>query len=394
VILLTAAATANCAGSVETATQPTLSAAPSATETTSPSPSASAQLLAPLSLKAAWGNPQITVINGLPDPNHVLFLSAVSPDARWALGQRRPRLVSSTERSSVVAVEVASHRTTVLHTMPGPAFQAGLTAADDRWFVWAEASQQPDFSDWTLYAYDGVTNHLSEIARAKPQPDGRYLPSSVWPQVDHGVLVWSEETATAVGALRTGQVKMVRLPDGAPEVLATGTRGAAISWPYVAWAEPTGSLNNSTRMVRLNLDTGERSPVPGADDARWVTIQGNAISWVRGLEQIWLAEAPDDPGRLVARATERDGFLDFPVMSDRFIGWSSNSFPGVYDRVLDRLVTVDTTTEPVGWHFIARGAALMWAIPNLDPQARAIEIQQGLTMPRDIAILDVTTIGH
>ena len=329
-------------------------------------------------MQEAWPNAKVTVVHGSPDPQHVLYLHAVSPDGSWALGQLVPLQVGTSERPSVVMVEVATGRQRKLHEMPSAQSQAGLTDADDRWFVWAEASEQPNFGDWRIFAFDRVDQRLVEVAAAQRQPDGQYLPSSVWPQVDHGIVVWSEELADSTD--RFGRIVSFALPGGPATVIASPTRGAAISWPLIAFTRVGSEFAITLFDQRTASETGVKLPA-----FNYAAIDGTAISWVTGMRELWYRAQSDAPARLVARASAQDGFLQFPRMSPRFIGWQSTSFPGVYDRVLDRVVLVDTPGKDAGWNFVPKGSALLWALP-LAPGASPSRTA------KDYAILDVSTL--
>jgi len=337
-------------------------------------------------MKVAWPGLVPHIVRSLADADHVLYFTAVSPDAKWVLGQPRARQSSSTERPWMVMVNVDSGQLVKLHELASTETQAGLTDADDRWFVWAEATQQPNLGDWTIYAFDRVDTRLIKVANAQPLPDGTYLASSVWPHVDRGLLVWSQEH-TAAGD-RVGDLMTFQLPAGPAIVAVTPSRGGAVAWPYLAWSP----LSPADTIVRQDQRSGTTQSLhlPGLT---YAAIAGEGIAWVANVRELWYQSGPSATPRLVARASTDDGFLQFPKMSERIIGWESISFSGVYDRVLDRLVLLDTPGKPVGWNFVAKGQALMWALP-IDPQTQAAQAKLGLTVPRDFAVLDLSGLPN
>lgn len=337
-------------------------------------------------MKVAWPGLAPHIVRSLADADHVLYFTAVSPDAKWVLGQLRARQSSSTERPWIVMVNVDSGQLVKLHELASTSTQAGLTDADDRWFVWAEATQQPNLGDWTIYAFDRMDTRLIKVASAQPLADGTYLPSSVWPHVDRGLVVWSQEH-TAAGD-RVGDLLTFQLPAGPAIIAATPSRGGAVAWPYLAWSP----LSPAETIVRKDLRSGSTQSLhlPGLT---YATIAGEGIAWVANVRELWYQSGPSASPRLVARASTEDGFLQFPKMSERIIGWESISFSGVYDRVLDRLVLLDTPGKPVGWNFVAKGQALMWALP-IDPQTQAAQAKLGLTAARDFAVLDLSGLPN
>lgn len=222
------------------------------------------------------------------------------------------------------------------------------------------------------------------MARAQPQADGSYLASSVWPQVDHGLLVWSQEHAAA--GQRVGDLITFQLPAGPAVVAATPSRGAAVSWPYVA-SSPSTPTDTLTRSDQRD-GTSKSLHIVGLN---YAAIAGEGVAWVSSVKELWYQATFATAPRLVTRAAVADGFLQFPKMSERLIGWESISFSGVYDRVLDRLVLVDVPGKSVGWNFVPKGSALMWALPP-DPQLQEAQAKLGLTAPRDFAVIDLSGV--
>jgi hypothetical protein len=332
------------------------------------------------------------MLRGEIDPSHTLHVTAVSADGRWALGQLWQRRDPRTENGTVVLIDISSQSRQVLHIMPSPAHQAGLADTDGRWFVWQESSQQPNFGDWTLYAFDRESGKLHELARAPEPPPGRQLGSSIWPQVDHGVALWAQEVPDSTD-LRWGNIISKQLPDGPQQVLATRARGVVISWPYAAWAEERPGSNGGTILIRYNLETGQRTALSRAVDPVYATIAGESTAWVANWNELWLADTPDGPKRLVARALAGEGFIQFPRLGSRLIGWENTARPAMFDRVLDRLVLVD---EPAAagtvWNFRVKGDTAWWAIPSRDPKALEAARVSGLPATSDYAVLDSSTL--
>lgn len=289
-----------------------------------------------------------------------LALMAVTANGEWGLGAVRERSLERTRPARVVIVAMATGQLSTIRTLPSP--RGGPTLADgsDTWFAWAEASEQPNHGDWTIYAYDTKTRYLRRVAEAQAGVDGRYLPSSVWPQVDHGTVSWIQESADDPTE-RTGTVMAVRLPDGAPYVVAAGKRGCALSWPDVAYSEVRQGFD---RIVRQDLRTGDTRVVTAASHFRYATISGEATAWIDDAShELWLAETPEAPARFITSKIGKHEFLQFPHMSRRFVTWQSNDYPGVYDRQLGVVVTFGELGRPVGWYFLAEGSTLVWLGP-------------------------------
>lgn len=320
----------------------------------------------------------------------MLHVGSVTPDATTALGfisridaiDNRPGVTR--EPTEVAIIDVATGRRRMIRTLPSTTHEAGHAAADARWFVWAERSSAALLTDWTLLAYDRNSDSVREVTRAPRSPDGRPMGSWVSPRVDEGVLVWSESIPPTVAEPEPAlpsRVMLVRLPDGAPEEVARSHGGGPwISWPYLAWIERRGERNT---IVRRHLETGRSETVRGADDVTGVAIEGTATAWVdRPTGRLWLSETPGAEPQLLAEPDQRDSPFQDLEMSERFVGWFSNTFPGVYDRRQRRVVIVDDIGVSAGWHVAPRGNALRWA---MRPAADTPFLREPV---RDFAILD------
>lgn len=355
---------------------------PERAETRTPVSSPSAQPVStpgPIEHRQAWPGVVPRVIPGAVGDSEILFLTAIAADGEHVLGQVWQRQIPPDRPGRIVLIETRTQRMTELRGMPTPAHQAPHADAAGRWFVWMEASRQPNLSDWTIFAFNLDERVVRRVAAAEQRPDGSYLPSSVWPTIDQDRVVWLQQRQDSVTAPAVGDVMIARLPDGRPEVLAERKRGGVISWPYVAWADVTDS---GSETVRHDLRTGTRSAIPGAGQATYVAIHRDSTVWIRDHRELWLQE---DLGAEPMLVTTRIGaleFLQFPRVTDRFITWQSNNYPAVYDRKLRRVVAVGEIGRIPAGLTLARGSSLVWTGPAgpVDPTALS---------PRDYFVITV-----
>lgn len=356
--------------SAGSASSPTARPEPSATATAPPS------LAPPLSFTEYARATRPTVVRGRVDAEHLLFVSAVAPDGRTALGtvdridasdgQRRTVL----EVAQIVTVDTATGQRTPVRSLPTPQHAMGITDADERWSVWIERDSHALLTDWTLFALDRSSGSIHQVARAPRNANGEPIASLTFPAVDNGVLIWREPIPGAVvGDRETSRLLSVRLPDGTPEEITRAGQGAAISWPHIAWSERREDrTDGSFRIVRRDLRSGAQQVVLAADDPTYVAIHGLATAWVeRRTGHIWLAETPDSPRILVAEAPrDRDAPFQELSLSEHVVGWASNSYPGFYDRRLRRIVLVDEIGLHVGWQTVVRGDIVTWGMRPTD----------------------------
>jgi hypothetical protein len=133
----------------------------------SPSPTGHAYG-ATLNLATAWGAITIQRLPTAVDDKHVfVFENAATPDGGWLLGAIEPRnfINNSTELSVVALYNIATHQIQRIRLLLHPQSQIIGATVDDHWIVWSEAPDQPNFFDWTLFAYNRQTGAVRQLAR-------------------------------------------------------------------------------------------------------------------------------------------------------------------------------------------------------------------------------------
>jgi hypothetical protein len=296
-------------------------------------------------------------------PGGLAFVDvAPTSDGKYSLGATfLPHDRGDDEFRDVVLVDRETHELVMLRHLPSTRHQVVYGDADDRWVVWVEASLQPNFEDWQLYAYDRQTHAVKEIAKAARGADGRPVPTpNVQPKVDHGMVVWSAGTAEApVGSHADSFI--ADLASGTVRVLVPESLGAVIEWPTVIVARHFPSAVSGTRLVAHDLGTGTETDV-GIEGAAYYAVGGGSLAWIDDtLGAVSVRDLATGRDRVIVdyRSVGQAGaHLQFVSLSDRLVAWGQSGGAWAYDRKRETLVRL-ATVEPFTYVYL-NGAALEW----------------------------------
>jgi len=316
----------------------------------------------PLGLHDAWGNVSIRSLPGTLAGNRQFILeNAATPDGQWLVGVSQPAdfVKNTTQPSYLILYGVTTGQVVTMRQLLHQQSQVIGVSADDRWVVWSEAADQPNFFDWTLFAYDRQTHVVRQIAQAVRSENGPVHGPVPYPVVDHGHVLWGQAIGE-VGSdtLQNAVVMMEDLNTGEKTTLATKAGSPAIGWPWVAWDQQT---TGSQGYVDLsNLVTGQH--MTWSKQPATVAIAGTSIAYDDEYSIHIIDDFTHAPinAQLITGATNGD-YAEFTSLNDRLIAWISTSSSLVYDRVEHRLVELPpssgVTPGVIRW---VMGRLLVW----------------------------------
>ena len=374
--------------------------APSGTRSTAKNTPSSTDIVAPyqmpaLSIQAAWGNVMTrTQPTVLPDNHLFVFDNAVTPDGKWLVGVVQPRdFISNTTRPSFMSLyNVDTGEIKTLQQLLHPQSQVLGASADDNWIVWSEAPDQPNFADWTLWAYNLQSGQVVQVARAA-QDNGQPVHGPYpLPMVEQGQLLWSQ----AIGPISQNDLTnaVVRLDDlatGTTMTLATRAGSSILAWPWAAWDQ---SVPGGDGYVALkNLVTGQ--PTKLEQQPKFVTLYGTSMVYADAASVYLLEDfTKSTTGEQTVFSSannsgETTDHPQYPSLNSRIVGWTSYVTTQVFDRAEKRLVTLPSPNGPaVTW---VVGRLLVWLTP--EPKAQQDQDSQaGLTPATTIHVIDTSTL--
>ncbi len=392
VLLLLLLGLTACSGSTAqqaaaTTTTPATSTPASATLTPTPTPNSG-----PVDMQTAWGAVTVHQLPSAMGNNQVfVFENAATPDGQWLVGALEPRnfLTNTSQPSYLVLYNISSHQVQTLHALLTPQSQILSVSADDHWIVWSEASDQPNFFDWTLFAYNRQTGQVKQLAQAA-QANGQAIPGPYpMPGVDQDTVLWNQVIGPISSTmLENAVVKVENLATGSVTTLATKAGPPlGLSWPWAMWSQGTPGVDAA--VLFQNLNTNQRITFSGT--VGFIALSGTSVAYTTSTNKsLFLLE---DITRSASNATlitqvGDANYLQFIAMNNRLIGWTAYSMtPQVWDRAQHRLVNLPITnpeSEPGTW---VGGHLLVWA-DSESPTQQDQDMKDGLTPTPTYDIID------
>jgi hypothetical protein len=361
------------------------------------SPVAQPDLPRHLDLAAAWGATPIQRLPTQVDEGHrFIFGNAVTADGKWLVGSIEPRLIfAATNETPVIALyDIETREILRLHATRTPRSQLLGAATDGDWVVWSEATDVLRNADWTLYAYNVATKQMTQLAQADRLNGEAVAGTMPSPVMDHGLIVWAQETAKSPTDQPRSVVRALDITTGATTSLGAGL-DPTISWPWVAWRDESGRdkvrpdvpVASDTLNVQ-NVQTQEIVRIHGSAES--LTLDGRtlAVCQTRSLDAV-----NDFTKGLKASTTilsvSAPNHLQDVTMSSRLIGWTQVGPAEVWDRLLRVFVELPIRNgQSATW---VHGNTLVWLDPE-PPEAQRNDVEKNLYPTPDINVIDVTTL--
>jgi hypothetical protein len=304
----------------------------------------------PLTLAQAWGHPTIRRLpSALPDNRVFVFENAVIPDNQWLIGTDEPRdfLTNAGRRASYLSLyNVGTGQLLRLRALLHLASQVLAASADDHWIMWSEVADQPNFFDWTLFAYNRQSGQVHQLAQAVTAI-GQAVPGpSPLPVVNVGRAIWGE-AMRPVGpdTLDNAVVRLEDLASGQVTTLATGAGNPDLAWPWALWDQfdlSNGTATSTTGqtpsyVVIKNLSTGQTERL--ADQPATIVIDGTSVAWddITSTQQssssdVSLIDDITQGTNAYTQLVSGSDTFQYVTLNTRLVAWTAFSATEVYDR--------------------------------------------------------------
>lgn len=350
-----------------------------------------------LDLATAWGAPPIRRLPTQIDEGHrFVFGDAVTADGKWLVGSIEPRLIfAATNETPVIALyNVETREILRLHTTRTPRSQLLGAASDGDWVVWSEATDVLRNADWTMYAYNMTTKQITQLAQANRLNGEAVAGTMPYPAMDHGLIVWAQETASSPTDQPRSVVRMLDITSGVTTTLGEGI-DPSISWPRVAWRDESGRdkvranvpVSSDTLNVQ-NIETKKSLRIRGSAESLMLDGRTLAICQPLSLDVVNDLNRGLDASTTILNVNAPNHLQDV-TMSARLIGWTQVGPAEVWDRLLRVFVILPIRNgQSATW---VHGNTLIWLDPE-PPEAQRDDVEKNLYPTPDINVIDVTTL--
>jgi hypothetical protein len=350
-----------------------------------------------LRLAAAWGAAPMQRLPTQVDEGHrFVFGDAVTADGKWLVGSIEPRLIfAATNETPVIALyNIETREILQLHATRTPRSQLLGAAADGGWVVWSEATDVLRNADWTMYAYNVVTKQITQLAQAD-QLDGEAIAGTMpYPAMDHGLIVWAQETARSPTDQPRSVVRMLDITTGATTTLGAGI-DPSVSWPWVAWRDESGRDKvrsdvpvASDSLNVQNVQTKEILRMHGSAESLTLVGHTLVVCQTRSLEVVNDFTKGLSTGTPILSVNAPSHLQDV-TMNTRLIAWTQVGPAEVWDRLLRVIVELPIRNgQSATW---VHGNTLVWLDPE-PPEAQRNDVEKNLYPTPDINVIDVTAL--
>lgn len=375
----------------------TATASATSSRVASTSPGSRSPLVVPqrrLTLADAWGNVAIHRLPTAIDSQHVfVFENAATPDGAWLLGAVEPRnfIDNTTERSVVALYNVATRQLVRIHPLLSPQSQIISASVDDSWVVWSEADDQPNFFDWTMFAYNRRTGAVRQLAQAVTDGGNPVPGPAPMPTVDQGRVVWGQAIGTVSQAtIDNAVVRMEDLTTGQVTTLATAAGSPAYQWPWVIWGQVTGGSGGFENLKNVQTGQETRLHVQAAS----LALSGKSLAYndSGSLSGYLIDDFTSDPTQtklLLAFRADSGRHVEFLTMSDRLVAWREDGGVEVWDRTQQAFVQLPISNGASdSW---VQGHLLVWFDPEPADQQQQ-EMRNNLLPTPTLDIINTSTL--
>ncbi|PWK16457.1 hypothetical protein C7459_101321 [Tumebacillus permanentifrigoris] len=122
---------------------------------------------------------------------------------------------------------------------------------------------------------------------------------------------------------------------------------------------------------------------------KYFSVEGDSYAWSNHLNRQWtIGISENGEQKTLVKSGEADA-LQFLTMSQRILAWTSYEKTQVYDRKLEKLITLDqkpATTVTTKGHY------LYWAIPSGTPEQQQQIAKDSGIVAADMYLVDLDKI--
>ncbi len=327
--------------------------------------------------KTVWENAVIQRFSTLYNNYSAVYYGA-TPDGRYLFGKLLPIYYQPTsgrdlpEEIVLYSVGIGSER--IIAVSPDLNHSYGGLSADNQWLTFY-LRNLPGLSNslnWTLYAYN-ITSGLTIIVEHNTAGSGMY-PNA---QISNGKIAWTTYNGPATLDQSEASVQVMDLATQRRQIIATHAGDVTFSWPWIGWGQVTGVDNNGNPTANEsfeNLLTNEKLSLPF--QASEMILSGTSLVYVpiSGPPAFYIPDIrnPTTAVQVIPSEMNQNTFS----FNGRYIGWSGNDLPKVYDIQQRLLIMLPLKYNAVPSEFsIVANNLILW---NEDPNSAQQEASAGV----------------
>ena len=298
---------------------------------------------------------------------------------------------NTSSANEVVLYNVETKKSESIATLKDTQIVSG--DVNENWVVWTEALDQ-NLSKWNIHAYDRHLKQDKIVAQSAVDAQGNAYPGPiVMPKLYGDEFVFSPTTAAPNDKGTSVFVKRYNLKTGKMEDIAQGGN-PVIAKDAVLWYGPDDVAKAGALFLQKG---GAVQQVTQGTNINYFATDGSAIAW-SVLDQKPSTKEKDDSTwtiGLIENGTERkiltteaSDALQFLTMGPRILAWTAYKNVQVYDRKLDKIVTLETKDAEYSSVY-ANDNYLYWTTPIPQTEDERKQARMNGIYPAKVHVVDL-----
>lgn len=243
--------------------------------------------------------------------------------------------------------------------------QVGGVDMNKKWIVWSEPLDQ-SFSKWNIHVYDRIKKKDRIVATNPKDANGDgYGGTFMYPSLYGDEFVWSPVVAPPLEIGPSVAVKKYNIKTGKSTDIAPLGGNPIITKDFIIWSGPDKKADD-TGALFWNKN-GKIEQITNGYEIHFYATDGKAVAWSGHdkNEPGWsLGLIENGSERKIFSTSKPEDVPQFLSMSDRIVAWEGEDKVQVYDRKLDKVVTLEDDEEIADMcNVYTRGNYLFWTTP-------------------------------
>ncbi|WP_156807387.1 hypothetical protein [Effusibacillus pohliae] len=276
----------------------------------------------------------------------------------------------------VILFDVNKQAYKTIYSFREPAQPIGADI-NDNWIVWSEALDQ-SFTNWKIHVYDRVKNTKRVIYESAKDTNGMGYPGPlIMPKLYENWLVFSPAVDQPKNGIPSIVVKKLDLRTGESSDIASPGGHPVMTKDFIAWIGKDSE--QASGAVYWNKG-GHIEQLTHKQEVTYLAAEGSTIAWSghRTGEGGWSVNLIENGVERKIFSAKQGNSLEFLGLSPRILAWQSREDVQVYDRKLNKVVTLEKNVNPSS--VIAKDQLLLWStpIPKTMEERAAVTSRKGI----------------
>lgn len=281
----------------------------------------------------------------------------------------------------------------VISTLSGTSQAIGVSL-NEKWIVWSESLDNTSYVNWKMHVYDRSTKQDRIVAESFKDEIGRGFDGPLWmPKLYGDEFVWSPSVGKPTPELGVQVVvkKYNILTDKTTDLAKPGGN-PALSKDFALWIGRDDQTNDGALFWNKG---GKNQQITEGKSISHFATDGESIAWSglqRGSQEHWELALIDQQGtERLLKSTRSEDALQFLTMGNRILGWKANDKVQVYDRKLDKVVTLEEKDAEYSAVHVTNNY-LFWTTPIPQTEEERRQAKLNGIYPTRIHLLDLQSL--